>query len=101
MDDEAFFEHARTELAPKLAASAYVITINPDEIDPKIAMETGYAVLLDKPIIVVVVPGQEINPGLLRIATNVIRLRKPFTSEAGQQQLMAELAAAGVPVKQT
>jgi len=95
-------DHARRELGPGIASSAYVVTIDPSgEIDPKIALETGYAVLLDKPIILVVPHDRHdaVNAGLRRIAHRVIELRAPLTSDAGAQQLMAELAAAGVPVK--
>ncbi len=87
-------DHARRELGPKMASSAYVITINPTgDIDPKIALETGYAILLDKPIVVLAQPGDPVLPGLRRIATKVVELRAPITTDAGKQQLMAELAA--------
>ena len=89
---EAWEQHARRTLAPKIASSAYVITINPsDEIDPKIALETGYAVLLGKPIILVSWGGRDVNPGLARIATRHIALSSPLSTPAGQQELMAEL----------
>lgn len=93
---EDWEDHARRELGPKMASSAYVITINPGkDIDPKVALETGYAVLLGKPIILLAEPGQPILPGLRRIATEVIQLTEPFATEAGQQELMARLAASG------
>jgi hypothetical protein len=31
----------RKELVPKISESAFVITLAPNEIDPKIALETG------------------------------------------------------------
>ncbi len=93
---EDYFEHARRELAPKIASSAYVITINPsEEIDPKIAMETGYAVLMGKPIILVADDRRPVNPGLRRIATEVIELASPLSTDAGRQELMARLGALG------
>lgn len=91
----------RRDLVPKLASSSYVVALDPGpNVDPQQALELGYAVLLDKPIIVVVQAGRadEVNPGLRRIAHSVIQLRQPLTTDAGAQQLMAELAAAGVPV---
>lgn len=77
-----------------MASSAYVMAIAADDDpDPKQALEIGYAVLLDKPIIVVVPAGRQGPPGLERIAHRVVRLRaRPDTPEA-QQQLMAELAS--------
>jgi nucleoside 2-deoxyribosyltransferase len=90
-------DRARTELGPKIASSAYVITIDPgDEIDPKVALETGYAVLLGKPIILVTSEDRPVNAGLSRIASHRIRLTEPLASDAGQQQLMAGLSAAGL-----
>lgn len=86
--------HARKELEPKMRSSAFVITINPKDIDPKIAMETGYAILLDKPIILVALPDEPINPGLRRIATEVVVLTDPLDSLAGQMQIQAALARA-------
>jgi hypothetical protein len=96
---EQWQEHARAEIAPKVASSAYIVTLAPDQIDPKIALETGYAVLLDKPIVVVAEPGRPVLPGLRRIATEVIELTEPFTSDAGQQELMGRLAAFNVRIR--
>ena len=83
--------HAREELAPKMASSAYVITVNPDDIDPKVALETGYAILLGKPILLLVPPGGRPNAGLERIATQVVRLRSDLGTDDAQQQLQAAL----------
>jgi hypothetical protein len=65
---------------------------DPTDIDPKVALETGYAILLGKPIVLVVSPGTTANVGLRRIATKVIELQQPLGTEAGAQQLTAELA---------
>ncbi len=69
---DAFLERGKREMAPKLSSSAFVMALDPgDEIDPKIALEIGYAVLLNKPIMVVAKPGRS-NDGLRRIATRVL-----------------------------
>jgi nucleoside 2-deoxyribosyltransferase len=89
---EPWEDHARRELGPKMASSAFVITIDPGaEIDPKIALETGYAVLLGKPIIVVCAPGTTSNAGLARIATHRIDLTHDLDTMAGQAELQAGL----------
>ena len=81
-------EHARRDLAPKMAMSAYVMTISPGaEIDPKLALEVGVAVLLGKPILLVSWPGRPPPAGLLRIAHRHIELTAPLTSLGGQAQL--------------
>lgn len=94
MADRTWEEHARRDLASKVASSAWVVTLNPaDEIDPKVVLETGYAVLLDKPIILVAWPGRStIPPGLRRIAHEVVELSAPLGTDAGQQEFMARLA---------
>jgi len=78
-----------------MASSAFVLTISPnaDEIDPKIALETGYAILMEKPIVALVAPG--INPpsGLIRAADHVIRLEKDYTTPEGQAELNIKLQA--------
>lgn len=91
---ETWEQNARRDLQPKMASSAYVITLTPDdELDPKVALETGYAVLLDKPIVLVGWPGRSIPPGLRRVAHTVIELSAPLSEEAGAQELMARLGA--------
>ena len=91
---DEYLDHARRELGPKMASSAYVITIAPDdEVDPKVALETGYAILLNKPILLVGWPGRSIPAGLRRVATEVVELSAPISTERGQQELMARIAA--------
>lgn len=81
---ERWEQAAREDLAPKVASSAYVMAIAAaGDVDPKQALEIGYAILLDKPIVVVVPAGREVPPGLARLARRVVRLRSgPATDEA-------------------
>ena len=93
MSDESWEDNARRELGPMVASTAFVITLDPGgEIDPKVALETGYAVLLDKPIVLLVTAGTVPTPGLVRIAAKVIQLTQPLDSAAGQLALQAGLA---------
>jgi nucleoside 2-deoxyribosyltransferase len=87
-----WLEHGRKEVAPKMASSAFVISLNPDEIDPKIALETGYAVLLNKPIMLLVRPGQVVNDGLRRLAKMIVILPGPLESMEAQMAVQAGLA---------
>jgi hypothetical protein len=85
---------AAAELKPKLAESAYMIAVTPPgESDAKQALEIGYAILLNKPIVVVIPAGREVNAGLIRHADKVIRMRNPIDSEAGTQELMAAIGS--------
>jgi len=54
-DEDAFFEHARREMFPKMASSACVISILSATPDPKLCLELGAALLFDKPIIAVTI----------------------------------------------
>jgi len=65
-DDEAFFDHARREMFPKMAGSAMVISIISAEPDPKLCLELGAALLFDKPIIAVTVGENVKIPARLR-----------------------------------
>jgi len=94
MGKPSWEDRARTELAPRIASSAWVITINPGgDLDPKVALETGYAVLLDKPIVVVSETGRPVSRNLRRLATEVIELTAEPGTDAHHQELMARLAA--------
>lgn len=92
---EEYLGHARNDMAPKMASSAFVVSINPgakpEDIDPKIAIETGYAVLLGKPILVVNTEGRELNPGLARLARKVVSLTEPIDTMASQMQMQAAI----------
>jgi hypothetical protein len=89
---EPWEDEARRRLEPIVRSTACVLTIDPaGEIDPKIALETGYAVLLDKPIVLVVMPGRETTPGLVRIATAVVRLAEPVDAPSSQAALKVVL----------
>lgn len=82
-----------SDLQAKMASSAYCIAIDPgEEIDLKVAAEVGMMVLLDKPILVLVTPGREPNPGLARIARRVLTLDEPLDSMASQSLIHAALA---------
>ena len=70
---QRYFEHARTELQPMIDGSAFVISVAPEDgPDPKIAMETGYMMWLDKPLIVLASPGQKVPGNIKKVAVEVI-----------------------------
>jgi hypothetical protein len=66
-------ERANRELLPKIKGSAFVVSVNPGEDpDAKIAVETGMAILLDKPIILFSPPGRYIPQKLRQVADAII-----------------------------
>jgi hypothetical protein len=97
---EEYANHFRRDAVEKMANSAFVMTlVTSDEFDVKLAMETGAAILLNKPIVVVRTPGatEDDFPGLTRIAHAVIDA--DIDTEEGRRQfdlalkrVMADLA---------
>ena len=93
-DSDEFREFAEGVLAdtvPKIAGSAYVISIAPGkgQEDIKIAVEIGFALLLDKPLIVLAPEGRHVAERLLRAADHVIT--GDIETEAGREELFAKL----------
>lgn len=76
-ETEAWLKHCREELLPMIDGSAFTIQIVPNEPDPKIAVELGYSILLDKPIILVAPDDREIPRQLRKVADWII----PFDPE--------------------
>lgn len=86
-------EHFRTEVLPQIKASATVLTIVPrsKDGDIQLMLQIGAAVLLDKPIVLVVFEKREVPPRLARIADKIIEA--DLTTDAGKaaaQQRIAE-----------
>jgi hypothetical protein len=68
-----YLEHARNELQPMIDKSTFVLSVAPEAgPDPKIAMETGYMMWLDKPLIVVASKGQKVPRNIRKVAEVVI-----------------------------
>lgn len=67
-----YAERVKRELVPKMRDSSIAVSMCTDsEPDPKLAIETGYMILLDKPIITVVTPGATV-PRKLAMVSDVI-----------------------------
>lgn len=61
------------DLVPKISRSHYVISlVTPTETDVKFAVEIGFAVMMDKPIIAIVTPGTPVPNKLVLIADAII-----------------------------
>lgn len=63
------------ELLPMIRSSAANVSIVPDAAgldDVKFAVELGLSIMLDKPIILAVVPGRELPDRLVRVADEIV-----------------------------
>jgi len=76
MGDPSFERYARRvidELLPKLQDSAITASIVPDGPgDVKFAVELGLSIMLDKPIALLIRPGQSVPEHLARVADAII-----------------------------
>jgi hypothetical protein len=64
--------HVRHQVFPMIERSAAFIAIAPPEPDVKSAVELGYGLLLDKPLLVIATPGRLVPSRLARAADMVI-----------------------------
>lgn len=70
---DVFVADARRQAIQPIMESAAVIVLLPgSEVDVKVCLEIGAAVLLDKPILAIALPGRPVPVVLRRIATHVI-----------------------------
>jgi hypothetical protein len=92
-DWRSFVEHVRKDTLRGIVGSRAVISLAPaGEPDVKLAVETGLAILLDKPIIAIGTDGAPIPPGLRRVAHAIVEV-DDMDTEAGRAELAAQLAA--------
>lgn len=74
-EEERAFQQAVTEgLVPKVMDSAVCISLAPSEnsLDAKFCVELGVMIMLNKPIIAVARPGDEIPPKLALVADKIV-----------------------------
>lgn len=69
---KAFLERFRSHVLPRIKASDLTVTIVSHDPDPKMCLEVGAAVLLDKPILVVALDAAKIPPTLRKVATSIV-----------------------------
>jgi len=68
-----YADHVKKELIPKIKDSAVAMALmSGSDPDPKQAVELGYMILLDKPIITVVLPGVKIPGHLARVSDAIV-----------------------------
>ncbi|MCL1871927.1 MAG: hypothetical protein FWF90_16145 [Promicromonosporaceae bacterium] len=83
----AWMKRADDELKPMIQDSAFTVQIvSGVEPDAKIAVELGFMILLDKPIILAVIPGTPVLPKLAAIADAIVEF-DPADSEGTNRRL--------------
>ncbi|HEY6416862.1 MAG TPA: hypothetical protein VIX41_11505 [Acidimicrobiales bacterium] len=78
-----YLRRAQRELLPMIEDCSVTMAVWSGAVDPKNAIEMGYMVLLDKPIILVVTPGTKVPYKLAGVADDIIEgeLADPDTRE--------------------
>ena len=66
--------HVRETLIPMIKDSAVTLSLVPSDNvpDPKFAVELGYMIMLDKPIIAIVNPGSKVPLKLVKVADEIV-----------------------------
>jgi hypothetical protein len=90
-------DRLRKELIPKMRDSAVTLIIGPDlersDFDIDFAVQIGAAILLEKPLLVVVPEGRVLPPKLAAVADRVIVLREEKAATQDEiRQFMIDFA---------
>lgn len=92
-DAQQWVEHVRKTLVPMLDESAISVMLGPDvdDADVKFAVELGMSILLDKPILVVALPGRRVPTKLRMIADELVEA--DIGTLGGKRRLMEAITA--------
>ncbi len=89
---KAWEARVHEELIPKMAGSAAALQLVPTgPTDVKFAVELGFSIMMDKPILALVQPGMEVPAKLLKVADRVIEA--DLDTVDGHAKVQAEIRA--------
>jgi hypothetical protein len=89
---DEFVQHFRRDALVKMTDSALVAQLVPDKdkFDVKFAVELGAAIMLDKPILAIVMPGTHVPPKLRMIADEFVEA--DIDTEEGRKEVARAIA---------
>jgi hypothetical protein len=88
---KAYLEDFRRNVLPNIKGSAVVMELVCEaEPDPKMCLEMGAAVLLDKPIVAICIQGRKVPQHLRRIASEVVEV-SDLNSDADLEKINSAL----------
>jgi hypothetical protein len=94
-DWKRFEDQVRNDLIPKLNDSRCTVSLVPDgKGDVRFAVELGFSIMMDKPLIAVVAPGVEV-PRKLRMVADRVIVGKP--GDEGFEEAFMEAIQAILP----
>ena len=89
---EEFAEHTRKKTLPNMENSKMVMSLVPKgKTDVKFNVELGSAIMMDKPIVLLVMPNTTIPVRLARVADAIIELHSDLDTEEGQAEMASKL----------
>jgi hypothetical protein len=92
---DEFWERVRRDLVARVngAAFAMMCVDASDPLDVHFAAQLGLAIMLDKPLIIVVAPGTRLPLRLVRIAEEIVELdlTGPLVETSGSERLVAAI----------
>jgi hypothetical protein len=94
-----FLRSAAADMMPKMEGSAIALIIFNGTIDALISVQLGAAILMDKPIVLIVVDKKEQLPAaLLRVATEVVygSMKDPGTKDRLKEAIVRILPSHGI-----
>lgn len=71
-ETKAYLRRAKRELEPMIKQSAVVMALWTGQVDPKMAIEMGYSILLGKPIVALKKSGMDLPPTFARIVDRIV-----------------------------
>jgi hypothetical protein len=89
---ERWKAHVLKNLIPKIEGSNIFVSLTPSDkfkTDVKFAVELGFAIMYNKPIIAVVPPGTEVPEKLIKVADRIVEL--DLNMEDSRRRLMEVL----------
>jgi hypothetical protein len=89
-DLKAYLKHAEEDMLPKMKDSAITLALFNGNVDIKLCVEIGAAILFDKPIIVVKCGDKPVSANLKRVASVIVEARD-IKDESTQAKLQAAI----------
>jgi hypothetical protein len=87
---DEFVLHVREDALKKIEESALVMSIAPgSEPDLKYAVELGLGIMLDKPLVVIALPGRPVPRKLRQVADEIVFC--DIDTEDGQRKIQAAM----------
>lgn len=93
---QRFVHNVREDALKKIDESAFVISLVPkaENVDIKFAVELGLGIMLDKPLLLVALPGTPIPERLRRVADEIVYT--DVDTERGRTQLREAMKRLGL-----